>query len=98
MSTLYLKGVRGNGRGNGAINGPVAVRGNGASAVSRSPLSSINSLAIQEPTAAEYASIRKYKKVKHNIVFHLKAIKWWLWVENNVIVFLEIISFFTELN
>lgn len=93
MPSLYLKGVRGNGRGNGAINGPVAVRGNGASAVSRSPLSSVNSLAVQEPTAAEYASIRKYKKVKHIVVFHLKAIKWWLWVKNNVIVFLEIIFF-----
>lgn len=65
LAVVYsLKGVRGNGRVNGTINGPVAVRGNGASAISRSPLSSINSLAIQEPTAAEYASIRKYRKVK----------------------------------
>ncbi|XP_073325826.1 uncharacterized protein, partial [Pagrus major] len=38
-------------------------RGNGASGVNRSPLSSVNSLAIQEPTAAEYASIRKFRKV-----------------------------------
>lgn len=63
-AVFSLKGVRGNGRVNGTINGPVAVRGNGASGVSRSPQSSVNSLAIQEPTAAEYASIRKYRKVK----------------------------------
>lgn len=48
---------------NGAINGPVAVRGNGASGVSRSPLSSVNSLANQELAAVEYSSIRKYRKV-----------------------------------
>ncbi|XP_007557694.1 uncharacterized protein LOC103141841 isoform X1 [Poecilia formosa] len=54
---------RGNGRGNGVTNGTVAGRGNGASGVSRSPLSSVNSLVNQDPAAAEYASIRKYKKV-----------------------------------
>ncbi|XP_069383039.1 hornerin isoform X2 [Paralichthys olivaceus] len=56
-------GSRGNGRGNGTINGPMNGRGNGVSGVSRSPLSSVKSLAIQDPTAAEYASIRKFKKV-----------------------------------
>ncbi|XP_054464753.1 WAS/WASL-interacting protein family member 1 [Anoplopoma fimbria] len=56
-------GGRGNGRGNGAINGPMTGRGNGATGVNSSPLSSVNSLAIQEPTAAEYASIRKFRKV-----------------------------------
>uniref|UniRef100_A0A8P4KIN5 Lck-interacting transmembrane adapter 1 n=1 Tax=Dicentrarchus labrax TaxID=13489 RepID=A0A8P4KIN5_DICLA len=59
----YTEGGRGNGRMNGTINGPMTVRGNGASGVNRSPLSSVNSLAIQEPTAAEYASIRKFRKV-----------------------------------
>ncbi|KAM3617161.1 uncharacterized protein V6R79_003048 [Siganus canaliculatus] len=54
-------GARGNGRGNGAINGPMT-RGNGANGVNRSPLSSVNSLASQDPTAAEYASIRKFRK------------------------------------
>ncbi|XP_034446831.1 basic salivary proline-rich protein 2 isoform X2 [Hippoglossus hippoglossus] len=54
---------RGNGRGNVTINGPVNGRGNGVSAVTSSPLSSVKSLAIQDPTAAEYASIRKFKKV-----------------------------------
>lgn len=49
---------------NGTINGPVAVRGNGASGVSRSPQSSVNSLANPELSVAEYASIRKYRKVK----------------------------------
>ncbi|XP_023191447.1 uncharacterized protein LOC102220074 isoform X4 [Xiphophorus maculatus] len=54
---------RGNGRGNGVTNGTMAGRGNGASGVSRSPLSSVNSLVNQDPAAAEYASIRKFKKV-----------------------------------
>ncbi|XP_044067711.1 uncharacterized protein LOC122883304 isoform X3 [Siniperca chuatsi] len=56
-------GGRGNGRGNGTINGPMTARGNGANGVNRSPLSSVNSLAVQDPTAAEYASIRKFRKV-----------------------------------
>ncbi|KAK2851533.1 hypothetical protein Q5P01_007809 [Channa striata] len=56
-------GGRGNGRGNGTFNSPIAGRGNGATGVNRSPLSSVNSLAIQDPTAAEYASIRKFRKV-----------------------------------
>ncbi|XP_070696345.1 uncharacterized protein [Pempheris klunzingeri] len=56
-------GGRGNGRGHGTINGPVTGRGNGANGVNRSPLSSVNSLAIQDPTATEYASIRKFRKV-----------------------------------
>ncbi|XP_013872334.1 uncharacterized protein LOC106523440 isoform X2 [Austrofundulus limnaeus] len=56
-------GVRGNGRGNGTINGTMTGRGNGAAGVNRSPLSSVNSLAVQDTSAAEYASIRKYKKV-----------------------------------
>ncbi|KAM7404862.1 hypothetical protein PAMP_012173 [Pampus punctatissimus] len=56
-------GGRGNGRGNGAINGPITGRGNGASGVNKSPLPSTNSLAIQDPAAAEYASIRKFRKV-----------------------------------
>ncbi|XP_040007576.1 uncharacterized protein LOC120803301 [Xiphias gladius] len=56
-------GGRGNGRGNGTINSPMTGRGNGASGVNRSPLPSVNSLAIQDPTAAEYASIRKFRKV-----------------------------------
>ncbi|XP_061667355.1 uncharacterized protein LOC133496161 isoform X1 [Syngnathoides biaculeatus] len=51
------------GRGNGNINGTMAGKSNGASGVFRSPLSSVTSLAIQEPTAAEYASIRKFRKV-----------------------------------
>ncbi|XP_027144558.1 uncharacterized protein LOC104935671 isoform X3 [Larimichthys crocea] len=55
--------ARGNGRGNGAINGPMTGRGNAsASGVNRSHLSSVNSLAIQDPTVAEYASIRKFRK------------------------------------
>ncbi|XP_029995434.1 uncharacterized protein LOC115422937 isoform X3 [Sphaeramia orbicularis] len=54
---------RGNGRGNGTINGPMAGRGNGPNGVNRSPLSSVNSLAIQDPGGAEYASIRKFRKV-----------------------------------
>lgn len=41
----------------------MTARGNGASGVNRSPLSSVSSLAIQDPTAAEYASIRKFRKV-----------------------------------
>ncbi|XP_070824164.1 uncharacterized protein [Chaetodon trifascialis] len=55
-------GGRGNGRGNGTINGLMTGKGNGASGVNRSPLSSVNSLAIQDQTAAEYASIRKFRK------------------------------------
>ncbi|XP_023134397.2 uncharacterized protein LOC111574190 isoform X1 [Amphiprion ocellaris] len=54
---------RGNGRGNGTINGPMAGRGNGVSGANRSPMSSVNSLVIQDPSAAEYASIRKFRKV-----------------------------------
>ncbi|XP_005740508.1 uncharacterized protein LOC102202802 isoform X1 [Pundamilia nyererei] len=50
------------GRGNDTINGPMTGRGNGASGVSRSPLSSVNSLAVQDPSLAEYASIRKFRK------------------------------------
>ncbi|KAM9342825.1 uncharacterized protein KZ484_015505 isoform 2-T3 [Pholidichthys leucotaenia] len=56
-------GGRGMSKGNGAVNGPTTGRSNGASVVNRSPLSSVNSLAIQEPSAAEYASIRKFRKV-----------------------------------
>ncbi|TKS77722.1 Lck-interacting transmembrane adapter 1 [Collichthys lucidus] len=57
--------ARGNGRGNGAVNGPMTGRGNAsASGVNRSHLSSVNSLAIQDPTVAEYASIRKFRKVE----------------------------------
>ncbi|KAK2897524.1 uncharacterized protein [Channa argus] len=56
-------GGKGNGRGNGTFNSPIAGRGNGATGVNRSPLSSVNSLAIQDTTAAEYASIRKFRKV-----------------------------------
>ncbi|XP_062418334.1 splicing factor, arginine/serine-rich 19 isoform X1 [Pungitius pungitius] len=48
------------GRGNGTGTGPMAGGGNG---VNRSPVSSVNSLATQDPTAAEYASIRKFRKV-----------------------------------
>ncbi|XP_049611348.1 uncharacterized protein [Syngnathus scovelli] len=51
------------GKGNGIINETMAGKSNGANGVNRSPLSSVNSLAIQEPTAAEYASIRKFRKV-----------------------------------
>ncbi|XP_062418337.1 uncharacterized protein LOC119222212 isoform X2 [Pungitius pungitius] len=47
------------GRGNGTGTGPMAGGGNG---VNRSPVSSVNSLATQDPTAAEYASIRKFRK------------------------------------
>ena len=65
LCLFFSQGGRGNGRGNGAINGPMTVRGNGASGVNRSPLSSVNSLAIQDPTAAEYAPIRKFRKVKY---------------------------------
>ncbi|KAM8864695.1 uncharacterized protein AB9W97_018897 isoform 2-T3 [Spinachia spinachia] len=53
-------GAANGGRGNGTATGPVAGGGNG---VNRSPLSSANSLATQDPTAAEYASIRKFRKV-----------------------------------
>lgn len=60
---LCFQAGRGNGRGNGTINGTMTGRVNGASAVSRSPLSSVNSLVNQDPAAAEYASIRKFKKV-----------------------------------
>ncbi|XP_029362224.1 uncharacterized protein LOC115046170 isoform X2 [Echeneis naucrates] len=56
-------GGRGNGRGNGTVNSPMTGRGNGASGVNRSPVSSANSLGVQDPAAAEYASIRKFKKV-----------------------------------
>ncbi|KAM4563868.1 uncharacterized protein PAE49_011826 isoform 2-T2 [Odontesthes bonariensis] len=56
-------GGRLNGRGNGTINGTMTGKGNGTSGVNRSPLSSVNSLVIQDPSAAEYASIRKFKKV-----------------------------------
>ncbi|XP_041860280.1 uncharacterized protein LOC121651890 [Melanotaenia boesemani] len=55
--------VRGNGRGNGTISGTMTGRSNGASGANRSPLSSVNSLAIQDSSAAEYASIRKFRKV-----------------------------------
>ncbi|XP_026188377.1 uncharacterized protein LOC113145633 isoform X2 [Mastacembelus armatus] len=54
-------GGRGSGRGNGTFNSPMTGRNNGASGVNRSPLSSVNS--IQDPVAAEYASIRKFRKV-----------------------------------
>ncbi|KAF6730456.1 Lck-interacting transmembrane adapter 1 [Oryzias melastigma] len=54
-------GVKGNGRGNGTNNGTLG-RGNGTGGANRSPLSSVNSLAIQDPTSAEYASIRKFRK------------------------------------
>ena len=50
------------GRGN-ALNGAMRGRVNGVNGVNRSPLSSLNSLANQEPTAAEYATIRKFRKV-----------------------------------
>ncbi|XP_030216937.1 WAS/WASL-interacting protein family member 1 isoform X2 [Gadus morhua] len=49
------------GRGN-ALNGAMRGRVNGVNGVNRSPLSSLNSLANQEPTAAEYATIRKFRK------------------------------------
>ncbi|XP_061760134.1 uncharacterized protein LOC133554890 isoform X3 [Nerophis ophidion] len=53
----------GNGaRGNCAIINAMAGRSNGGSGVNRSPLTSVNSLAIQEPNAADYASIRKFRK------------------------------------
>ncbi|XP_011475517.1 lck-interacting transmembrane adapter 1 isoform X1 [Oryzias latipes] len=55
-------GVKGNGKGNGTNNGTLTGRGNGTSGVNRSPLSSVNSLAIQDPSSAEYASIRKFMK------------------------------------
>ncbi|XP_076022739.1 uncharacterized protein LOC143013131 isoform X1 [Genypterus blacodes] len=52
------------GRGNGgAVNGAARGRGNGVSGISRSPLASINNLTNQDPAGAEYASIRKFKKV-----------------------------------
>ncbi|KAM6982469.1 uncharacterized protein LKV04_013065 isoform 1-T1 [Tautogolabrus adspersus] len=57
-------GGRGNGRGNGAINGPMTGRSNGVSGVNRSPMSSVNSLASHDLTVAEYASIRKFRKVE----------------------------------
>lgn len=53
---------RGNGRGNGG-NGTMPGRGNGLSGINRSPLSSVNSLATQDPGGVEYASIRKFRKV-----------------------------------
>ncbi|XP_038127412.1 uncharacterized protein LOC119774123 isoform X1 [Cyprinodon tularosa] len=59
----HLNTGRGNGRGNGTINGTMPVRGNGGGGASRSPLSSASSLINQDPSAAEYASIRKFKKV-----------------------------------
>ncbi|KAM9786109.1 uncharacterized protein ACB057_014493 [Neosynchiropus ocellatus] len=59
----FGNGNRGNGRGNGILNGTMAARGNGLNGTNRSPLSSVNSLANQEPTGVEYASIRKCRKV-----------------------------------
>ncbi|KAM6924518.1 uncharacterized protein FYW49_004769 isoform 2-T2 [Xenentodon cancila] len=56
-------GGRGNGRGIGTIHGTMTGRGNGAGGTNRSPLSSVNSLVIQDPSTAEYASIRKFRKV-----------------------------------
>ncbi|XP_058498295.1 uncharacterized protein LOC131468260 [Solea solea] len=56
-------GGRGNGRGNGTLNGVMSGRGTRLTRVPRSPLSSVNSLAIQDTTAAEYASLRKFRKV-----------------------------------
>ncbi|KAM9752672.1 uncharacterized protein ACNS7B_009072 isoform 2-T2 [Menidia menidia] len=55
-------GGRGNGRGNGNINGTMTVRANGPSGINKSPFSSVNSLVSQDTSAAEYASIRKFKK------------------------------------
>ncbi|XP_077938306.1 uncharacterized protein LOC144383664 isoform X6 [Gasterosteus aculeatus] len=52
-------GAANGGRGNGTVTAPLAGGGNG---VKGSPLSSVNSLAIQETAAAEYASIRKFRK------------------------------------
>ena len=57
------------GRGN-ALNGAMRGRVNGVNGVNRSPLSSLNSLANQEPTAAEYATIRKFRKVTIGTVAH----------------------------
>ncbi|MED6263192.1 hypothetical protein CHARACLAT_001962, partial [Characodon lateralis] len=54
---------RGNSRGNDTINGTMMGRGNGASGISKPSLSSANSMVNQDPSVAEYASIRKFKKV-----------------------------------
>ncbi|XP_034027393.1 uncharacterized protein LOC117511481 [Thalassophryne amazonica] len=51
------------GRGNSSINGLTAGRTNNMSVVNKSPLSSASSLIHQDPTTAEYASVRKFKKV-----------------------------------
>ncbi|XP_029910955.1 uncharacterized protein LOC115361611 isoform X2 [Myripristis murdjan] len=60
----HREGGRGNGRGNGTINGTMRGRGNnGVSGVNRSPLSSLHSLTNQDQAGAEYASIRKFRKV-----------------------------------
>lgn len=67
---FYLFFYSQGGRGNDTINGPMTGRGNGASGVSRSPLSSVNSLAVQDPSLAEYASIRKFRKVITQICFY----------------------------
>nr|XP_057908054.1 uncharacterized protein LOC131104658 isoform X2 [Doryrhamphus excisus] len=52
------------GRGNGAIISTIAARGNGASGANRSPQSSVNTPATHDATAAEYASVRKFRKVE----------------------------------
>lgn len=59
MCLFPIQGGRANGRGNGTINRG-AGRGNGASGIHKS----VNSLAIQDASAAEYTSIRKFRKVK----------------------------------
>ncbi|XP_077938278.1 uncharacterized protein LOC144383664 isoform X2 [Gasterosteus aculeatus] len=60
MKRVAQKNHSQGGRGNGTVTAPLAGGGNG---VKGSPLSSVNSLAIQETAAAEYASIRKFRKV-----------------------------------
>lgn len=74
MRLLSIQGGRGNGRGNGTINRGGG-RGNGVSGIHKS----VNSLAIQDASAAEYTSIRKFRKVKPTLTGRKG------WIEDNPI-------------
>lgn len=72
LRLLSIQGGRANGRGNGTINRG-AGRGNGVSGIHKS----VNSLAIQDASAVEYTSIRKFRKVKPTLT-GFKG-----WIEDN---------------
>lgn len=73
LRLLSIQGGRANGRGNGTINRG-AGRGNGVSGIHKS----VNSLAIQDASAVEYTSIRKFRKVKPTLT-GFKG-----WIEDNI--------------